>query len=252
MDITERIKVVSKLQKTSADVFKAIPPSLRIGMTELEIAKLAKQEFDKRGIKEFWYNVAFVVLIGVERFQIGTTTLDYAIKSPSKDVYLEDGMPVHMDFSPMDPKTKIWGDWASTIVFHPRDGIDNEQVAFLDEMRNIQRSIIAQITYKTTGAEIASYYLNIFAEKGISLLDVRNNVGHSIHEGSKDSTQRVWLDQNNTKPLGEGIFTLEPGGIRQKKDGNGIVVGRFEECIYIPKLGNAILLGNKELVALTI
>jgi len=119
-------------------------------------------------------------------------------------------------------------------------------------MRNIQRSVIAKITFKTTGAEIASYYLNVFAGKGITLLDVRNNVGHTVHEGPKDSSQRIWLDQNNTKPLGEGIFTLEPGGIRQKKDGSGIVVGRYEECVYIPKLGNAILLGSKELLPLTI
>jgi len=127
MDITERIKVVSELQKTSVDVFKTILPSLRIGMSDVDIAELSKQEFTKRGIKKFWYTIAFVVLIGVERFKIGTTTPDYAIKSPSKDVYLEAGLPVHMDFAPMDPKTKIWGDWSSTVVFHPRDGIDDEQ-----------------------------------------------------------------------------------------------------------------------------
>lgn len=252
MDITEKIKVVSKLQKTSVEVFKAITPSLRTGISELDIANLAKQEFSKRGVSEFWYNVPFIVLIGAERFKIGTTTSNYTIKSPSKEVYLEDGMPTHMDFAPMDSKTKIWGDFASTIVFHPRNGIDNEQLSFLDEMRKIQRSAIEQITFKTTGAEIANYYLNIFAKKGITLLDARNNVGHSIHEGPKDQAKRVWLDQNNNEPLGEGIFTLEPGGIRPKKDGTGIVSARFEECIYIPKEGNAVILRNQELLPIII
>ena len=59
----------------------------------------------------------------------------------------------------MDTKTKIWGDWSSTVVFHPRRGIDDEQVAFLKEFRGIQRNGIAHITSETTGAEVAIYYL---------------------------------------------------------------------------------------------
>ncbi len=69
-----------------------------------------------------------------------------------------------------------------------------------------------------------------------------NNVGHSIHAGPKIKAQRIWLDEDNNAPLGEGIFTIEPGGFRNKKEGIGIVVGRFEDCIYISPDGKAVLL----------
>lgn len=242
MDIKEKVKIVSELQRKSIDVFNSVVSNLEVGLSEVDIAELVKKEFAKNGVKECWYNVPFMVLIGIERFQIGTTTSDYSLKEPSNNTYLKEGEPVHMDFSPMDLETKIWGDWSSTIVFHPRNITDNEQIVFLDEMRKIQRSIVPQITSKTTGADIANFYLNIFNKEGIKLLDVRNNVGHSIHKGAKDEVERVWLDQNNTEPLGEGIFTIEPGGICQKKDGHGVVVGRFEDCIYIPNKGKTVIL----------
>ena len=240
MDIKEKAKVVRNLQKKSIEVFNTVTGCLKIGMSEAEIADLVRIEFKKREITEFWYSIPINVLIGTERFQIGITTSDYSIKAPAKDIYLQEGLTVFIDLHPMDPKTKLWGDWASMIVFHPRDGIDNEQVSFLDEMRQIHKNSTSQITAMTTGADVANYYLKEFTKRGITLSDVRNNVGHSIHHGPKDKAQRIWLDEKNTNELGEGIFAVEPCGVR--KNTNSIVVARLEECIYIPKKGNAIIL----------
>ena len=241
MTIKERVAIVSNLQKISSDVFNETIKSLKLGISEVDIAKLLRKNFEKRGITKFWYTVPEVVLIGSERFKIGTTTTDYRIKSPSKDSFLQEGSTVYADLSPMDSVTKIWGDWNGMLVFQPRKRVDNEQVAFLEEVRNIQLNGISRITAQTTGADVASYYLEEYKRHSITLLDVRNNVGHSMHEGSKDRAKRIWLDLNNVNPLGEGIFTIEPGGAR------GDLVGRFEECIYIPKEGNAIVLSTTNL-----
>lgn len=248
MSIEEKIAIVTRLQLFATEVFTAVTKTLIIGMSEFDISEMIRSEFQKRGITEYWYNVPRNVLIGTERFKIGTTTSDYTIKGPSDKVFLEEGSALFIDVHPMDSATKVWGDWATTVVFHPRPGIDDDQVQFLKDFRETQRKGIATITTLNTGASVANYYSTIFKQKGVTLLDVRNNVGHSIHEGPKEQAQRVWLASENHAPLGEGIFTIEPGGSRMRKDGKGIVVARFEECIYIPKIGHATIIGNfKEL-----
>lgn len=253
MEIIDRVNIVSNLQQISADVFKKATTSLQVGMSEVDIANLVKLEFRKKGIEEFWYDIPQNVLIGVERFKEGTTTTDYEIKKPSKDIFLKEDLPVFVDLSPVDPQTKQWGDWSSTVVFHPKQVRDNEQLTFLEELRQIHRQGITLITSKTTGSEVINHYLKEFNKRGITLLDVRNNVGHSIHAGSKNQAQRIWLDNNNKNQFGEGIYAIEVGGFRIGKKGKRkTVVGRFEECIYIPKEGSAILLGSNELISLKV
>ncbi len=217
-------------------------------MSELDIADALRVHMAKQKIKEHWYNVPFVVLIGPERFRIGTTTTDYSIKAPNPTVLLKEGSAIHVDFAPMDPVTKTWGDWSTTCVFRPKSPAEKEQLAFLEMMRTLQRKGISQITAETTGAEIARYFLNQFESLGVTLLDVRNNVGHSIHAGPKVEANRTWLDLNNTNPLGPGIFTVEPGGIRNKDH----AFARFEECILIPKSGHATIIGSKVMVPIEI
>lgn len=252
MKTSEVIEIVHSLQRMSANTFVKVISSLQVGMSESDIAELMRLEFKLNSINEFWYNIPQNVLIGTERFKEGTISSDYTIKGPSKDVLLKDGDTVFIDFSPMDPETKQWGDWSSTIIFHPRKDIDGEQASFLHEMRQIHREGIKKINAKTTGADVANCYLEIFRKREITLLDVRNNVGHSLHTGLKNKVQRIWLDENNNDPLGEGFYAVEPGGFRPKVNGTGFIVGRFEESIYIPRKGNAVILGNKEYVPLIV
>lgn len=252
METTEIIKVVSELQEKSADVFKAITPSLRVGMSELDIAGLIKLEFKKRDIVDFWYDVPIIVLIGTKRF-INGANADYATKSPSVNAVLKDGSIIYVDVHPRDNKTKLWGDWNTMAVFHPRAGVDDEQVAFLEQMREIHRKGIAQLTPTMTGADVINYYFTTYKESGITPITVNKpDVGHTIHAGAKIDASRLLLCEENTTPIGGHIYAVEPAGFRPKKSGEGMVVGRFEECVYIPKLGNVILLGSKELLALTI
>jgi Xaa-Pro aminopeptidase len=241
-------KVVRRLQQVCAGAFTTVMTSLRPGMTELDIADALREQLALQGINGHWYDVPYNVLIGPERFRIGTTTSDYAIKAPSAHVTLAEGQVVHADFAPMDPDTGIWGDWSSTCVFHPRAEAAREQLAFLKTMRALHRRGISLITASTTGAEVAQYYLDQYAKLGVTLLDVRNNVGHSMHAGPKSQATRTWLDLDNTRPLGPGIFTVEPGGISSEGD----MVGRFEECILIPDTGRAAINGPTRLVPLAV
>src|SRR3989344_4764261 len=130
MEISERIKIVSELQKKSADVFKVVARSLQVGMSEADIAKLIRTEYEKRGVVDFWYDVPIIVLVGVQRF-IKAANSDYTTKSPSASYTLSEGDTLYVDLHPRDSRTELWGDWNTMAVFHPRKDIDDEQVNFL-------------------------------------------------------------------------------------------------------------------------
>jgi Xaa-Pro aminopeptidase len=244
VDIERKVAIVTQLQEHSQEVFSTVIEQINIGTNEVEIAELIRVEFQKRGITEFWYDVPINVLIGAERIKIGTTTTDYSVKNPSPHAFLQEGAPLFVDVHPIDSATKLWGDWASTVVFKPGLEKNDEDVKFLQEFREIHLEGISHITSQSTGAQVAKYYIEAFQKNDIMLLDVRDNLGHSMHEGPKENTKRVWLDLQNATPLGEGIFTLEPGGMRLKKNGKNILIARFEECIYLPKSGNATIVGG--------
>lgn len=240
------LQKVSNLQSICADSYVDAMENLQIGMSEVDIANILRELLEKQGINQHWYDVPFNVLIGVDRFKVGTTTTDYSLKSPSPDVKLEIGQFVHVDFAPMDPESCLWGDWSSTCVFRPNGEFGKAQVEFLDKMRRLQRTGISQITARTTGADVARYFLDQYEKFEVTLLDVRNNVGHSMHSGPKSEAERIWLDTENANPLGVGLYTVEPGGISR----DGMYVARFEDCIYISPAGGASILGITELVPL--
>lgn len=227
MKLEEKVRIVGNLQIECADTFVAVLSSVKPGMSEHDIANELRAHMAWKGIADYWYEVPFIVLIGVERFCEGTTTTDYGVKAPSPDVVLSRGDVIHVDFSPMDPATGIRGDWSSTGVYQPETKAQHEQVDFLEKMRTLHREGARRITASTTGADVANYFHERYKQFETTLLDVRNNVGHSIHTGPKAQANRTWLDTTNTTPLGPGIFTVEPGGVTT--DGTKVV--RFEECI---------------------
>ena len=241
--------IVSQLQKASYDSYRVVVQNLSVGMSEKEIAQMLREEMNKRGMQHYWYDVPIFVLIGTDRFlQIKQAGHDYAKKSPGETT-LEEGSVVYIDLHPQDEMTGQWGDWNSMFVFHPRFGVDDEQVAFLDEMRSIQRGGIEKIRSTMTAAAVSEIFFSAFEKHGVTLSDPLNNVGHSIHAVPKSKSKRVYLDKETFTVMGEGLYAIEPGGYRQKRSGNGIVVGRFEECISITEKG-AEILGRQQLLPL--
>jgi len=241
---SEAAAIVDRLQRTSHDVFAKVVPTLQAGMTEVEIAVLLKNEFARRGYIEFWYDVPIFVMIGAERLLIDIITNDYGRKAPSEKK-LRNGDVIYIDLHPVDSQTKQWGDWNSMAVFHPRPGIDDEQVAFLDEVRTIHRSVIDTLTGDTTAGELVEQYLQEYADHRISVVwDHRKNFGHTMHQGPKLESKRFFLTEGNPEKLGSHIWAVEPSGFRKKKNSEGLLVGRFEECIWVPESGKAKLLGS--------
>lgn len=246
-----KIAIITNLQMGCYEAYSNIVSRLQQGINELEVEKLIRLEMAKKGITEYWYDVPIIVTFGTKRF-LDIANKDYAIKRPKLDVHLQVGDPIYIDIHPQDTKTKLWGDWNSMSVFNPRKGVDDEQVSFLDEVRTIQREGIERLRSDMTASDIASFYFTEFEKRSVVLSDARNNVGHSMHAGPKLPEKRTFLEKGFQKILGEGIYAIEPGGYRAKKSGDGIVVARFEECVYIPEEGKSKLLGILEELPLVI
>ncbi len=245
------VQITSRLQSNCYDAYLSVGNKFTVGISEEDIAQIIKSELAKQNVTEYWYDIPIIVLIGSNRFK-DITVKDYVKKSPSRKIMLKAGDPLYIDIHPLDNSSKQWGDWNTMAVFHPRDHIDNEQINFLEEMYQIQRNGMAKIHAGLTGAEVYNYFMDIFDQKGIILCDVRNNVGHSMHTGQKGNAAISFLDTNNHEKLGEGIYAVEPSGYRQRKSSDGIVVGRFEDCIYLPARGKSIFLGNPKMLPVVI
>jgi Xaa-Pro aminopeptidase len=245
----DRITITTSLQSACYESFAAVMTKLEIGMSETKIADLLHKEMTEKGINEYWYDVPIFALIGADRF-FEIANKDYKAKSPHKNVYLQVGDPVYIDIHPQDTVKKIWGDWNSMLVFRAREGIDDEELAFLEEIRDIQRKSFSLLNAQMTAADVAIHFITEYEKRNITLSDVRNTVGHSMHYGPKLPEKRIFLEKNNNTVLGEGLFAIEPGGYRKKNSGKGYLVGRFEEVVFIPKNGNARLLGIDKPLAL--
>src|SRR5262245_49491720 len=144
------LEAVGRLQDTSAAAFTAIAKTLREGMSELDIADSLQRQLGQLGISDFWSDVPIRVLIGQERFKQGTGSGDYATKSPG-ETRLRDGNPVFVGLSPMDAAQR-WGDWATTLVYHPETPTEYAQLEFLREFRRMQIDGVPGISARSTGA----------------------------------------------------------------------------------------------------
>lgn len=173
----ENIKKVSKLQLCSYYIYSNTIRRVKEGMSEIDIAKIISEQFKERGIKQFWYDIPIMVLIGEDRFL--DMTGDYKNKSPSVNHLLKIGDTIHIDLTPKD-KEGFWGDFSATCVFHPKTDYDFEKVEFLRLVRKIQRDGIKRIKSVNKSSDIANWYLGKFRENNMTLVDVRNNLSHSI------------------------------------------------------------------------
>ena len=103
-----------------------------------------------------------------------------------------------------------------------------------------------------TGAEVARWFQQRFQEARIELVDVRGNFGHNMVRGPKVDEQgrdkRSFLDEHNPAPIRGYIWGIEPGGVRKCRSGDGFLVGRFEDCVYVAPQGQPAILGRRELV----
>jgi hypothetical protein len=239
----ESIEITDHMQRRCVQAYLTVTASLRAGMSEAYIADAIRGELQTQGITGYWYDIPIVVLVGVQRF-MDSTLVDYARKSPSKQVTLQPNTPFFIDIHPRHPSGR-WGNFAASGVYQPED---SEQVALLEQMQRIHHDGIRQLAAWQTGADVARWFAQQFRQTGIEHLDVRANFGHSMGVGQKSDYQRLFLDESNDTSIGGSIYGIEPGGVRRDSAGRVTAFARFEDCVYIPPDGAPVLLGAHELL----
>lgn len=237
---------VVEIQKSCVETFVMAIRLLRSGMSEKDIQVFIIDQLKKFGLVNYWYDIGVMVLIGEKRF-LDMKEKDYGRKTPSDSILLQKGELVFIDMHPMNNEG-VWGDFSSMVMYKPKPE-DKGKVSFLEQIYCIHMDGIHQINSLVTGNDICSWYSKKYQNENIHLLDARENVGHTMVAGIKkyknDTEKRVFLDMDNISPIGEGILAIEPGGYKKTLDG-ATLVGRFEDCIYVPKTGYPIILGRKD------
>lgn len=245
------ISSVEKLQIASIDAYMQILPQLKTGMSEKDIEDELLLLLQKKDITSFWYDIGIMVLIGEKRF-FDMSRKEYHLKSPSPRVVIAEGTPVFIDFHPMDEEG-IWGDFSSMVIYKPKKE-DEAKVTFLDQIYNIHMDGIQNITSDMNGSDIFHFYQSKYKNMNVSLRDPRDSVGHTISSGQKKDLhgedKRIFLDGKSTTLSSNLIWAIEPGGYKKMND--AIFVGRFEDCIFIPERGRAVILGRKTRLPFTV
>src|SRR5206468_2221143 len=130
----EIVEITTNLQRACNHALVAVTNQLKNGMSEYKIAHDLYGSLEQQGIKEFWYSIPIMVLIGNDRF-CKMADENYETKEPSEDVRLDTGQPIFIDIHPRDKASKRWGNFARTIIVDP---IDEEQIKFLALMHQIE------------------------------------------------------------------------------------------------------------------
>jgi Metallopeptidase family M24 len=240
--LQEVIAITTSMQRNCIETYLAVANTLESGMSEADIAERVRQELKNRGYSRYWYTISILVLIGPVRF-LQMADPDYSAKNPSKNVFLQEGDTFFIDMHPMHIPSGCWGNFGATGLY--RSVEDFEQITFLNEMQFIQMESIRGFKPEITARDVSVYFQGIFQERAIELVDVRFNIGHAMQRGPKRWTRKsFFLDENNYRPIGNRILGIEPGGKRNRRSGKGIVVARFEQCVYMPENSSPIILGH--------
>ena len=232
------IEIVSWLQEQSIGAYLKVANSLQSGMSEWDIAHSLKQELQKTGIVHYWYDVPITVLIGPNRFKHMADT-DYEIKSPRDTISLKENDVFFIDITSQESTQGRWGDFSATGVYKPKN---NEHVKFIEHMQMIHQEGISHIHADIKGCEVFEWFKKRFDEENVKLIDPRSNVGHTIGFGTKQTYNRIFLDASDQIQMKDSLYAIEPGGIK------GDLVSQFEDCMYVPKKGPAMILGRKEML----
>lgn len=235
----DEVRSTVRLQAQCIDAYQRVMNSLHTGISEHEIAQFVADTLQSVGITEYWYDIPIMVFIGTDRFQTEKST-DYAVKSPSPAVTLEEGLPVFIDMHSIDPQTRRWGDFSATALYRPVEG--DPSIQFALRMQEIQELVIGQTDSESTPAQVADRFIGHFRYDGIELMDVRNNFGHSMGAGRKADHARVFLDLDHKESMAGQIYAVEPGGITMIA--GKTYMARFEDCIHVPEKGQAAILGR--------
>jgi Xaa-Pro aminopeptidase len=238
----ETLEATAWMQSQCIQAYLTVASALRSVLSEARIARAIRDELQASGVRDFWYDIPIVVLIGTNRFA-QLIAPEYDVKSPSEVAVLQPGMSFYIDIHPRH-ESGCWGNFAATGVYHPPD---SESAALLKMMQGIQEAGIRHLNGEQTGGDVARWFVRQFEDAEIEVFDVRANFGHSMGSGAKSDYQRLFLDEHNNTPIGGGIYGIEPSGVRRDGSGQISAMARFEDCVYIPPHGGqAVIMGRTD------
>ena len=242
----DEVEITRILQEQSINAYRGVTASLRPDLSEKGIAQAIIAELKAAGITEFWYDIPVLVLIGERRIR-QLAESGYTQKKPREEIVLRENTLFFIDIHPRHSSGR-WGNFAATGVYEPAD---DQVIAFLKGLQHIQEECIKGLSPTMTGNDVATWFQMRFQQQNIELLDVRHNFGHNMGFGPKNSYQRLFLDEHNSKPIGGQIWGIEPGGIHRHLSNSGVLMGRFEDCVHVPLNGPPSTLGRDSPIPVT-
>lgn len=224
----EYLKRFNEIQKDIIKVTDDLISKIKPGMTEIEIADKYYKMLESVGLNDHWYPILIYA---------GDWTgkpITRRVHLPSKDAVVKKEDIVFIDSTPID-KT-IWGNWCRTITI----GNNPFFKKLCDDCNEIVNKTYdyAESNAKTIG-DIFDFCMNLIKKYGLTPLDIRDDIGHSIFqvpEGqSVDKTplsDRVFLSEKYRKTKLKGIISIEPqvGRINPK---DGKIYGAKQQKIII-------------------
>lgn len=159
--------------------------------------------------------------------RVGLGTMVAHPEFPMQDRVAADGDPAFLD---MTPTVDGWlGDYCvSLVVGRP----DPRTQAVIDACRAIQQRLIAAARPGMPANELFGVAADLTAAHGVRLLDLLDNVGHSI---GREFAADGFIDAGNDTPM-YGAWTIEPQVGRQARG------AKFEDIIWLAEGRETVIL----------
>lgn len=206
--LTERqyLERFEELQKLTIEATNALIKEILPGQSEKQIADRYYQLLEECGFKEHWYPI--LVYSG----KITSKPITRRVHLPSDDIVIKENDIVFVDGTPM--KGTVWTNWCDTIVVGKNDFFEN---IIKDVKDVVERTALFSEREAKTVDDLYNYCITLAKEKGMEMLDSREDVGHSIFQVPEHQTvdktpmeDRLLLNQQfSNKPL-SGIISIEP------------------------------------------
>lgn len=214
-----------EIQQDVIPITRELGRKIQPGTSEIEIADEYTRMLAKVGLTDHWYPI--LVYAGINTGK----AISRRVHLPDETRIRENDIVV-LDCTPID-KT-VWGNWAETFVVG--------QDPFYESLSNDCLEIVkltaefGRTSGKTIGG-IFDYCMKLIKERGLVLLDSRNDVGHSIFqvpEGqSVDKTpleDRLFISEEYRNYPLEGILSIEPQ-VGRVNPADGLVYGSKQQEI---------------------
>jgi Xaa-Pro aminopeptidase len=202
----EAIFKFADMQRRCVSATKETARSIQPGMSELDIANQYQQRLSALGLVNHWYPL--LVYAGAST----ALPISRRFHLPSDDVVVRKDDIVMLDCTPQDGT--VWANWAETFQIGNgafiRDLIhDADQVA--DAVYH------AAVSGASKVGELFDLAAALIAEKGLTSLDPRDDIGHDIFQVPAGQTvdatpdnDRLFLSNDHRDRTLEGVISVEP------------------------------------------